>query len=164
MLLEAQKAQGWSDEYVRDQVMTMILAGYETTAIALTWTWYLLSQNEEAEHKMVEEIDRVLEGRLPCYEDLARLRYTEMVLAEALRLYPPAWAMGRLALHDIRTGRVPAASGNDGAGQPIRSASRCALLSRSVALRSRAAYAGGKGGTRARRVLPIRDGAEAVHW
>ena len=164
MLLEAQKAQGWSDEYVRDQVMTMILAGYETTAIALTWTWYLLSQNEEAEHKMVEEIDRVLEGRLPCYEDLARLRYTEMVLAEALRLYPPAWAMGRLALHEFELGEYRLASGDDCAGKPIRSASRCALLSRSVALRSRAAYARGKSCARAGRVLPIRDGAETVHW
>ncbi len=71
MLLEAQKAQGWSDEYLRDQVMTVTLAGYETTAIALTWTWYLLSQNPEAERKMVEEIDRVLEGRLPGYRGFA---------------------------------------------------------------------------------------------
>ena len=110
MLLEAQKTQGWSDEYVRDQAMTVTLAGYETTAIALTWTWYLLSQNAAVERTMLEEIDRVLEGRLPCYEDLARLRYTEMVLAEALRLYPPAWAMGRLALHDFELGeyRLPA--------------------------------------------------------
>ena len=83
---------------MRDQVVTVILAGYETTAIALTWTWYLLSQNAEAEAKMHEEIDRVLNGRLPTYDDLPRLRYTEMVMAEALRLYPPAWAMGRLSL------------------------------------------------------------------
>jgi cytochrome P450 len=110
MLLEAQKAQGWSDDYVRDQVVTVILAGYETTAIALTWTWYLLSQNLEAEAAMHEEIDRVLEGRLPAYDDLPRLRYTEMVLAEALRLYPPAWAMGRQALDEFQLGeyRLPA--------------------------------------------------------
>ena len=110
MLLEAQRAQGWSDEYLRDQVMTVTLAGYETTAIGLTWTWYLLSQNPEAEQRMHEEIDRVLQGRLPCYDDLPQLRYTEMVMAEALRLYPPAWAMGRLALHDFELGpyRLPA--------------------------------------------------------
>jgi cytochrome P450 len=110
MLLEAQRAQGWSDEYLRDQVMTVTLAGYETTAIGLTWTWYLLSQNAEAERRMHEEIDRVIEGRLPCYDDLPRLRYTEMVMAEALRLYPPGWAMGRLALHDFELGpyRLPA--------------------------------------------------------
>jgi cytochrome P450 len=110
ILLEAQRAHGWSDEYLRDQVMTVTLAGFETTAIGLTWTWYLLSQNAEAERRMHEEIDRVLEGRLPCFEDLPRLRYTEMVMAEALRLYPPAWAMGRLAVHDFALGpyRLPA--------------------------------------------------------
>jgi cytochrome P450 len=110
MLLDAQKTQGWSDEYVRDQVVTVTLAGYETTAIALTWTWYLLSQNSEAEATMHEEIDRVLNGRLPTYDDLPQLRYTEMVLAEALRLYPPAWAMGRLALNEFQLGeyRLPA--------------------------------------------------------
>jgi cytochrome P450 len=110
MLLEAQNAQGWSDEHLRDQVVTVTLAGYETTAIALTWTWYLLSQNLEAEAKMHEEIDRVLNGRLPSYDDLPNLRYTEMVLAEALRLYPPAWAMGRLSLNEFQLGeyRLPA--------------------------------------------------------
>ena len=142
MLLEAQEAHGWSEEYVRDQVMTVTLAGFETTAIALTWTWYLLSQNAEAERKMLEEIDRVLQGRLPAFEDLTQLRYTEMVLAEALRLYPPAWAMGRLALHEFELGeyRLPAER-------------RCwpantfcigmRASSRSVVLRSRKAYAGG---------------------
>jgi cytochrome P450 len=110
MLLEAQREQGWSDEYLRDQVMTVTLAGFETTAIGLTWTWYLLSQNPEAERRMHEEIDRVLGGRLPGYDDLPRLRYTEMVMAEALRLYPPAWAMGRMAVHDFTLGpyRLPA--------------------------------------------------------
>jgi cytochrome P450 len=110
MLLDAQKTFGWSDDHVRDQVVTVILAGYETTAIALTWTWYLLSQNAAAEAKMHEELDRVLQGRLPRYEDLPQLRYTEMVMAEALRLYPPAWAMGRLSLSAFQLGeyRLPA--------------------------------------------------------
>jgi cytochrome P450 len=109
LLLEAQREQGWSDEFLRDQVMTVTLAGFETTAIGLTWTWYLLSQNPEAERRMHEEIDSVLGGRLPGYDDLPRLRYTEMVMAEALRLYPPAWAMGRLAVQDFALGeyRLP---------------------------------------------------------
>jgi cytochrome P450 len=109
MLLEAQREQGWSDEFLRDQVMTVTLAGFETTAIGLTWTWYLLSQNPEAERRMHEEIDSVLGGRLPGYDDLPRLRYTEMVMAEALRLYPPAWAMGRLAVNEFTLGeyRLP---------------------------------------------------------
>jgi cytochrome P450 len=110
MLLNAQSAQGWSDEHIRDQVVTVILAGYETTAIALTWSWYLLSQNPAAEAKMHTEIDSVLNGRLPTYDDLQNLRYTEMVMAEAIRLYPPAWAMGRLALNEFQLGeyRLPA--------------------------------------------------------
>jgi cytochrome P450 len=70
MLLDAQKTYGWSDEHVRDQVVTVILAGYETTAIALTWTWYLLSQNPAAEARMHDELDRVLGDRLPGYDDL----------------------------------------------------------------------------------------------
>jgi cytochrome P450 len=110
MLLDAQKTYGWSDEHVRDQVVTVILAGYETTAIAMTWTWYLLSQNPETEARMHEELDRVLGNRLPRYDDLPQLRYTEMVIAEALRLYPPAWAMGRVSLNEFQLGeyRLPA--------------------------------------------------------
>src|SRR4051812_48062729 len=82
-----------TDLQVRDEVMTLFLAGHETTANALTWTWYLLSQNPEVEAKLHEELGRVLAGRIPTVEDVPRLRYTEMVLAEAMRLYPPAWAI-----------------------------------------------------------------------
>lgn len=89
---------------LRDQVITIFLAGYETVANALTWTWYLLSQNPEAEGKLHEEIDSVLGSRLPSYDDLPKLLYTEMVFAESLRLYPPAWAMGRRALEDFSLG------------------------------------------------------------
>jgi len=108
MLLLAQDTEGdggaMTDEQLRDEVMTIFLAGHETTANALTWTWYLLSQNPEAEVKLHEEIDRVLEGRLPTFEDVAQLKYTEMVLAESMRLYPPAWALGRLAMTDSEIG------------------------------------------------------------
>ncbi len=93
-----------SEQSLRDQVITIFLAGYETVANALTWTWYLLSQNPGCERRFHEEIDCELRGRLPAFDDLPRLRYTEMVLAEALRLYPPAWAMGRRARHDFRLG------------------------------------------------------------
>lgn len=101
MLLLAQDIEGdggaMTDKQLRDEVMTIFLAGHETTANALTWTWYLLSQNPAVEEKLHEEIDRVLAGRLPAFADVAQLKYTEMVLAEAMRLYPPAWATGRLA-------------------------------------------------------------------
>lgn len=95
---------GMTDEQVRDEVLTIFLAGYETVATALTWTWYLLAQNPEAEARMHEELDRVLAGRAPTIEDLPQLHYTEMVLAESMRLYPPAWAMGRQATEDIELG------------------------------------------------------------
>jgi cytochrome P450 len=108
MLLLAQDTEGdggtMTDEQLRDEVMTIFLAGHETTANALTWTWYLLSQNPEAEAKLHQEIDRVLEGRLPTFEDVAQLKYTEMVLAESMRLYPPAWAIGRLAMNESEIG------------------------------------------------------------
>src|SRR6202166_615755 len=89
---------------LRDQVITIFLAGYETVANALSWTWYLLSQNPECEREFHQEIDRELQGRLPTYGDIPRLRYVEMTLAESMRLYPPAWAMGRKARADFRLG------------------------------------------------------------
>ncbi len=93
-----------SEQSLRDQVITIFLAGYETVANALAWTWYLLSQNPDCERRFHDEIDRELQGRPPAFEDVPRLRYTEMVLAESMRLYPPAWAMGRYALNDFRLG------------------------------------------------------------
>ena len=104
MLLAARDEEGdggqMTDLQVRDEVMTLFLAGHETTANAMTWTWYLLSQHPDVEAKLHAELDAVLEGRPPTVEDVPRLRYTEMVLAESMRLYPPAWAIGRLALKD----------------------------------------------------------------
>ena len=102
-----------SDPQVRDEVLTIFLAGYETVANGLTWTWYLLSQNPEVEAKLHEELDRVLgtgpERRLPTLADYPALRYTEMVFAESMRLYPPAWAMGRMSTRPIELGpyRIP---------------------------------------------------------
>lgn len=93
-----------SERSLRDQVITIFLAGYETVANALSWTWYLLSQNPEAERRLHEEIDRELQQRLPTYEDIPRLRYAETVMAESMRLFPPAWAMGRYALRDFQLG------------------------------------------------------------
>ena len=106
----AAEQTGMSDRQLRDEVITIFLAGYETVANALTWTWYLLSENPVAAEKMQAEIDEVLAGKLPSLEDLPRLRYTEMVFAEAMRLYPPAWAMGRQATQIIEIGpyRLPA--------------------------------------------------------
>jgi cytochrome P450 len=103
MLLAARYEDGstMTDAQLRDEIMTIFLAGYETTANALTWTWYLLSQNPEAEAKLHSEIAGVLAGRLPAFDDVPALGYTRMVVAESMRLYPPAWAMGRRAITEI---------------------------------------------------------------
>jgi cytochrome P450 len=104
--------QAMTDQQVRDEALTLFLAGHETTAIALTWTWYLLSQNEAAVAELCAELDRELQGRLPGFDDVPRLRYTTGVFSEALRLYPPAWAIGRRALDDYTVGEytIPARS------------------------------------------------------
>jgi len=93
-----------SRKSLRDQVITIFLAGYETVANALSWTWYLLSENPDCELRFHSEVDRVLQGELPSLETVPRLRYTENVMAESLRLYPPAWAMGRYARNDFALG------------------------------------------------------------
>ena len=100
---------GMSDEQVRDEVLTIFLAGYETVANALTWTCYLLSQNPEAEARLHAELDTVLGKNLPTLADYPNLRYTEQVFAESMRLYPPAWAMGRMSTRPVTLGpyRIP---------------------------------------------------------
>jgi cytochrome P450 len=104
---------GMSDEQVRDEVLTIFLAGYETVANALTWTWYLLSQDPDVEAKLHAELDAVLgtgpNQRLPTLADYPALRYTEQVFAESMRLYPPAWAMGRMSTKPVQLGpyRIP---------------------------------------------------------
>ncbi|MBZ5610782.1 MAG: cytochrome P450 [Acidobacteriia bacterium] len=114
MLLLAQDDEtggaGMTDQQVRDEALTLFLAGHETTANALTWTWYLLSQNPDCERLLHEELDRVLEGRPPGVADLPNLRYTEKVLAEAMRLYPPAWAIGRMSTGPFELGGIKIAA------------------------------------------------------
>ena len=85
---------------VRDQVVTIFMAGHETTSQALTWTFYLLSQRPAAEAKLHDELADVLQGRTPRYDDLANLSYTRMVIEEAMRLYPPAHTFGRQPIAD----------------------------------------------------------------
>jgi cytochrome P450 len=108
MLLMAQDEEegsgGMSDDQLRDEVMTLFLAGHETTANALTWTWYLLSQNPDVEARLHAEIDAVLGDRLATFEDVPNLKYTEMVMTEAMRLYPPVWVMGRRSISGIKIG------------------------------------------------------------
>ena len=116
MLLHAQDEEGdrgqMMDTQLRDEALTILLAGHETTANALTWVWYLLSEHQDVERVLHAEIDGVLAGRLPRLDDVPCLQYTEMVFAEAMRLYPPAWILGRRAIGDYEVANylLPAGS------------------------------------------------------
>jgi cytochrome P450 len=90
-----------TDQKIRDQILTFFLGGHETIAGALMWTWYLLAENPGVTEKLHAEIAAVLNSRLPTVNDLENLRYTRMVFAESMRLYPPIWIMGRHALRDV---------------------------------------------------------------
>ena len=115
MLMEApgnDEGRAASDTWIRDEAMTIFLAGHETTANALTWAWYLLTQHPEEYARLREEARNVLQGRTPTLDDLPRLPFALQVFKEALRLYPPAYAIGRQAIQDTRLGDydVPAGS------------------------------------------------------
>jgi cytochrome P450 len=106
LLLEARDEDGKAmpDEQVRDEAMTIFLAGHETTANALAWTWLLLARNPEAEGRLHAELDGVLGGRAPEPDDLVRLPELDRILSESLRLYPPAWLIGRRAAREVELG------------------------------------------------------------
>jgi len=116
LLLSAQDEEGdksrMTDEQVRDEALIFLLAAYDTTALALTWTWYLLSQYPQVESALHAEIDSVLGGRLPSVEDLPQLTFTRMVFTEAMRLYPPGYIIARKALDDYEIDNyfIPAGS------------------------------------------------------
>jgi cytochrome P450 len=104
MLARDDEGQSMSEGQLRDEVITLLLAGHETTALALSWTWYLLAQHSDVDTKLAAELRDVLGGRAPTVGDLPQLRYTEQVVTEAMRLYPPAWGFGREALADCEIG------------------------------------------------------------
>ena len=99
-----EEGAGMSDELVRDHAMTLFLTGYETVANAISWCWYLLSENPAVEARFHEEIETVLGSRRPAFEDIPKLRYTEHAFAEAMRLYPSVWMVGRRALTNFEVG------------------------------------------------------------
>ncbi|MCA9907354.1 MAG: cytochrome P450 [Anaerolineae bacterium] len=106
MLAEDEHGERMSDQQLRDEAMTIFIAGHETTADALTWTFFLLAQHPEIERKLQDEI-ALLHGLPPTVNDLAHLPYTEMVIKESMRLYPPAWIVPRLAISDFELGGYP---------------------------------------------------------
>ncbi len=112
-----------SDEQLRDEVMTFVLAGHETTAMALSWAWWLLASNPDIAGRLHDELARVLDDgvgglRAPSYEDISSLPYTYAVMAETIRMYPPAWIMGRRLLTDLRVGDWDLPSGSIVLGSP----------------------------------------------
>ena len=109
---DAETGGGMTAKEVRDQVVTIFMAGHETTAQALSWTFYLLSQHPDVERKLHDELATVLAGHTPRYEDLGELRYTRMVIEESMRLFPPAHIMGRQPVSDdeVLGHRIPAGS------------------------------------------------------
>jgi cytochrome P450 len=107
---DSETGGGMTPEEVRDQVVTIFMAGHETTSQALSWTWYLLSKHPSIEAKLHAELAAVLEGRTPNCDDVADLRYARMVIEESMRLYPPAHTFGRqpIAADEILGHRIPA--------------------------------------------------------
>lgn len=103
MLMEARDedtGETMDDEQIKDEVVTIFLAGHETTAVALTWLFHCLDENREVEKKLLAEACSVLNGRTPVVEDLRNLEYARMVIEETMRLYPPVWSVGRYAIED----------------------------------------------------------------
>ncbi len=104
--------EGMTDRQLRDEVMTMLLAGHETTSLALSWTYYLLSRHPDAEQRLTDEVDRVVGRARPAFAHLEHLVFTRRVLEESMRLYPPAWGFSRLALADDEVGGYPIRKGS----------------------------------------------------
>jgi len=106
LLIRARDEDGspMTDAEVRDEAVTLFLAGHETTALALTYSLYLLAAHPERQARLADELDRVLDGRTPSLGDLENLKYLDAVVLEAMRLYPPAWVVARQALTDVEIG------------------------------------------------------------
>ncbi len=112
LLSEDEDGNRMTDKQVRDEAMTLFIAGHETTANALTFTFYLLAQHPDVEAKLLDEIRTVLEGGAPTMDDLAQLTYTHQVIKEAMRLYPPAWITAREAIDSVQIGEHSLDVGN----------------------------------------------------
>lgn len=112
MARDEETGQGMNEQQVHDEAVTMLNAGHETTATALTWTLYLIATHPEVERRFHEELDTVIGGAVPTFEHVAKLTYTQMILEESMRLYPPVWLFGRKATADdeIRGYPIPANS------------------------------------------------------
>ena len=167
MLLAArdeETGEGLDDRQLRDEVMTLLLAGHETTAMALSWTFYLLSLHPGPRRTLEQELDGALPaGAAAAPDDLPRLRYTRMVLDESLRLYPPAWVVDPIGRRGRRDRRLRDPVRLARAGEPVRHPPRSRSVGRSGGVRPGAVRARARGRASALRVFPVRRRAAPLH-
>ena len=155
---------GMTDRQLRDEVMTMFFAGHETTANALGWTWFLLGQNRDAEQRLLDELNDVLGDRWPDVADIPKLTYTEAVIKESLRLYPPAYAFSRRVVADATIGgyHIPAGSAVLMSQWVIHRDAALVRRTRSVPPGTLAQCAAER--TTGLRLLPFRRRPARLHW
>lgn len=110
---DKETGEGMTDKEIIDEVMTLIIAGHETGATTLNWAWYLLSQNPSEEKKLHDEVDRVVSGDIPTFEEVGELQFSRQVIEEALRLYPPVWLYSRTAVADDKVGSYDIPAGTN---------------------------------------------------
>ena len=151
------------DEEIRDQVLIFLLAGHDTTAIALTFALHLLGHHPEAQARVRSEVEEVAGDRTPGAADVPQLAYTTMVLKEAMRLYPPAWATGRRVAAGDEVGGYAIPTGVRRHGEPVGDPSPPGVLGGAGALRPGALHAGGGGRSAPPRLLPVRRRAARLH-
>jgi cytochrome P450 len=165
MLLEAQDEDGsrMSDQQIRDECITLFLAGHETTALSTSYALYLLAQHPEAQARAQAAIDAALGGRPPTIEDLPRLSAVEEVLKEAMRLYPPAWSIGKQALAPVRAGAATLPRGGAARDLPVVDAPRPATLPRPGEVRAGALAGRGRAGAAEAGVHALWGRSEGVH-
>ena len=164
---EGEEDGGMSDDLVRDEAVSLYIAGHDTTATTLAYAFHLLSQNPEVEKRFHEELDDVLGDRDATLDDLPNLPLTDQIVTETLRLYPPFWALGRMVFEPIELGRLPCSAGCCGDGLATDHTTRPALVRRPSGVSTRTLDIGvsqlEEARTAAVRILPLRGRPASVH-
>ena len=161
---DEQTGESMTDRQVRDELMTMLQAGNDTVADAISWTWYLLAKHPEARERVELEVDSALRGRAPGFEDLPALEYTHRVITEAMRIYPSAWVFARSAVKDDVIGGYRYSGRGTRHHEPIRDTPATWPMGGSGEIRSRSLPAGEVAGATAVCLLSFQCGAAAVYW
>ena len=152
-----------TDQQVRDEVITLFAAGHETTAVALTWTWYLLATHPDIQARFHAELDTVLGGRAPTTDDLTNLPFTERILTESMRLYPPIWSTGRMTFEPITLGGYQIPAGAALVAPQLINQRDPPLVRRPAGVPARPVDAGVPGAVAPVRLLPLRRRPPPLH-